>query len=318
MVRAAASTIGATMGGTRRTAERVGELVRATPEAAMHTSKILRTAATSDGVRLGLWPNPGSGIRRTTFTPGQLVNLLLALGCGEPTHAMDTVAAFRSLSTDGKLYRTHTRREKLNALMMMGDGYQEIVTRTTSDNVFLPGPTFGDDLDFMVEMLASPNTTADLRELLKLSTIVITIEPYQSAEIFFHFGDFTDSQRYRMRSQQIELLSLEQEERGASALHRAFYGSAMETLGIIWNDTKAALHKKGPPTNETAASPARDAAAPNQPSAEREQPGRQTPRKVAARERNLNLQRSAFAAGHSTFITERPDVRTLPATPTPE
>jgi hypothetical protein len=63
------------------------------------------------------------------------------------------------------------------------------------------------------------------------------------------------------------------------------------------------------PENETAASPAREAAAPNQPSTEREQPGRQTPRKVALRERSLNGY--SVAAGHSTFIEERPpNVRT--------
>ena len=50
----------------------------------MHTAKILRTAASPDGVPLRLWPSPGSGVRNAAFLPRHLVNLLLALGCGDP------------------------------------------------------------------------------------------------------------------------------------------------------------------------------------------------------------------------------------------
>ena len=239
------------MSGTQRTAELVGTLVRATPEAAKHTAKILRSA----GVRPELWPSPGRGVRNATFTPTHLVNLLLALGCGDPIRAVDTVAAFRNLRTDDTVYRTHTRREKLNALMMRGDGYQEVTTRTTSGTLLLPGPTFGAVLDLMVEKLASADMPATLRADLRAATIVATIEPYPSAEIFLPLGDITDSQRYRMHPQQIDLT-----EGSVSALHRAFYGTAIETLATVWNDAKA-LRKTGLPANETAASPGREAAA---------------------------------------------------------
>ena len=119
--------------------------------------------------------------------------------------------------------------------------------------------------------------------------------------------------RYHARPRQSDLLATEPENPAASMLHRTLYGTTLETLGTIWNDTRAALRNNRLRTNETAASPARDAAAPNQPPTESERPGSLTTRKVTTREKFLNGH-SASSAGHSTFTKERPnDVRTRPA-----
>jgi hypothetical protein len=293
--------------GTQRTAERIGELVRASSEAAMHTAKILRTAKTTDGIRLGLWPNPGSGVRNAKFTPDQLVNLLLALGCGDPIQAADTVATFRSLRAEESASRTHRRRLPHNPLMPDPEGYQETVT-TTHAAARMLGPTFGDDLNFMVEELASDDADrAEIRALFRTATIIITLEPQPSAEIVFPSDkNSTDSVRYAARQRQ----SANQTTKHESAMfarHCTFYGSALEAVASIWIDSQAALHQ---PRSENAATPAREAASPNQPTTERERPGRETPRKVATRERNLK--HSVSAAG-SPFTKERPNVRTFSA-----
>ena len=106
------------------------ELVRATPEAAMHTAKILRTAASPDGVRLDYGPTLAAACATPPSRRRHLVNLLLALGCGDPIRAVDTVAMFRDLCSEQRASRTYRRRMQLNALML-GDGYQqELLTRT--------------------------------------------------------------------------------------------------------------------------------------------------------------------------------------------
>ena len=94
----------------QRTAERIADLVHASSITALHTARILRTATDAQGKRLDLWPQPGSGARITSYTPTQMVNLLLALAAGEPIRGPEVVADFRSLPQD-TAFLTHTSRE---------------------------------------------------------------------------------------------------------------------------------------------------------------------------------------------------------------
>ena len=70
------------------------------------------------------------------------------------------------------------------------------------------------------------------------------------------------------------------------------------TIEVLVNLLRDTMGHRGKAANETAASPAREAAAPDQPSTEREQPGLQTPRKVALRE----IPQRAFGGGWSLHI----------------
>jgi hypothetical protein len=275
-------------------------LVHVSPVTALHTSRTLRTATDAKGRRLDLWPQPGSGARITSFTPGQIVNLLLALGAGDPIRGPEVVATFRSLPNPGTAFLTHIRRMPRNALMVDPEGYQETISRFTSKEPFLSGPTLGDDLDTMVEALADADTPANAREFLRSARIILTLAPSRAAEIQIPMGDgFTQHIAYAV-----------EQTAAPSALYRRLEGSVGETMGalealsVIWRENQEALR---PPTNETAAIhpwQGTNAAAPSQPPATERERGPQRPPKLPERERALN----GYAAG-PPFIEERPNAR---------
>ena len=76
------------------------------------------------------------------------------------------------------------------------------------------------------------------RNKLRSTAIIVTIEPYPSAEMVFHRGDeFADSVRYHAPQRQSDILTTMNRRARCPMLHRTFYGTTMETLGTIWHDT---------------------------------------------------------------------------------
>jgi hypothetical protein len=287
----------------QRTAERIADLVHASSITALHTARILRTATDAQGKRLDLWPQPGSGARITSYTPTQMVNLLLALAAGEPIRGPEVVADFRSLP-HGTASLTHTSRETRhpNALLQYPLSPYSLTTtiRSPSKEPLLSGPTLGDDLDAMVEALADADTPANAREFLRSTRIILTLKPRRSAAIFIPSGESTQEIAYG-----------EEQPATPSTLHRLLAGSAGETMGamealsVIWRENQEALR---PPTNETAAihpCQGTNAAALSQPPAPAHERGRPTPPVLSERESALN----GYAAGPPFIIKERPDAR---------
>jgi hypothetical protein len=261
-----------TMSGTQRMAELVGELVHATPEAAKHTAKVLRSAVGPDGRRLGLWPSPGRGVRTAAFTSTQLVNLLLALSCGEPVKAEETVTLLRRLRPmQTNFIRVERREGLLNQLLFPAAAWQTTFTETPGENPVLPGDSLGECLDFLVEAFAVNaaygyhRVGAVYGHELRSIEVQITVEPQQSAEITRTTNALIERTSYRLTPVQPDLL--EQSLQSWTELKRIFYGVAFEALANIWNDAKASIGNALPTggqdasTNETAASPGREAAA---------------------------------------------------------
>jgi hypothetical protein len=261
-----------TMSGTQRVAELVGELVHATPEAAKHTAKVLRSAVRPDGKRLGLWPSPGRGVRTAAFTATHLVNLLLALSCGEPVKAKETVTLLRRLRPmQTNFIRVERREGHPNLLLFPSAAWQTTFIETPGENPVLPGDCLGECLDFMVEAFAVNaaygyhRVGANYGHELRSIEVQITVEPQQSAEITRTTDALIERTSYRLTPTQPDLL--EQSHQSWTELKRIFYGVAFEALANIWNETKASMGNALPtsgqdaPTNETAASPGREAAA---------------------------------------------------------
>jgi hypothetical protein len=262
-----------TMSGTQRMAELVGGLVHATPEAAKHTAKVLRSAVGPDGRRLGLWPSPGRGVRAVAFTATHLVNLLLALGCGEPVKAVKTVTLLRKLRPmQNNSIRVERRQGQPNLLLPWAD-WQTTFIETSGRNPVLPGDCLGQCLDFLVEAFAANApfgyhpVGANYGHELRSIEVQITVEPTQSAEIIKTTDALIERTSYRLTLVQPDLLKTEQDYQSWSELKRIFGGVAFEALANIWNDAKASMGNALPtsgqdaPTNETAASPGREAAA---------------------------------------------------------
>ena len=281
----------------QRTAERIAELVHASPVTALHTSRILRTATDAQGRRLDLWPQPGSGARITSFTPTQMVNLLLALAAGEPIRGPEVVADVPepAQSRHGVL-----DAHPAGAAQRADEWTLKAITETISKfraRPLLSGPTLGDDLDAMVEALADADTPANAREFLRSARIILTLAPRRAAEILIPTGESTQQIAYG-----------EEQTAAPSALFRLLEGStdetmgAMEALSVIWRENQEALR---PPANETAAihpCQGTNAAAPSQPPATERERGRQTPPILPEREIALN----GYPAG-PPFIEERPE-----------
>lgn len=282
----------------QRTAERIAELVHATPITALHTARILRTAADAQGKRLGLWPQPGSGARITSYTHGQMVNLLLALAAGEPIRGREVVDAFRSLQP-GQSYSTFTKLEPANALAPPGTPSRAITMRSPSKPL-LSGENFGEVLDNMIKDLADAACPTDVREALRSAWIVLTLAPHCAARVVVPTsGDFTIETHYG-----------EEQPPTSSTLARLLAGSAGETMGVmetlatIWRENQEALR---PPTRETAAvhpCQGTNAAALSQPPATERERGRHTAPMLSVRESALN----GYAAG-PPFIEERLNAR---------
>jgi hypothetical protein len=261
-----------TMSGTQRMAELVGELANATPEAAKHTAKVLRSAVGPDGKRLGLWPSPGRGVRTAAFTATHLVNLLLALSCGEPVKAEKTVTLLRGLRPMQTNFIRVERREGHPNLLFTGvAGQTTFIEETRGEDPVLPGDCLGECLDFLVEAFAVNaaygyhRVGAKYGHELRSIEVQITVEPQQSAEITRTTEALIECTSYRLTPAQPDLP--EQSHQSLSKLKRIFDGGAFEALAHIWNDAKASMGNalptsgQGASTNETAASPGREAAA---------------------------------------------------------
>jgi hypothetical protein len=268
-------------------------LVQASAVTALHTSRHLRIATDASGRRLDLWPQPGSGNRSNAFSLAQGVNLLLALSANEPIRSAEIVAAFRSLlPRPGGATWAHTRKVSINAPTVT------ITEEFTGKEPLLRGPTFGDDLDCVVEGLAASDTPNEVRELLCQAELLLTLAPRFGASFVMPMAEGAHVINYGERPP------------AASEAYRLLRGStgeivgAMEALALIWRETQEARHQ---PANETAAThpcQGTNAAAPSQPSATMREPGRPTPPVLSEREIALNR----YAAG-PPFTKERPNAR---------
>ena len=221
----------ATASSTQLAAERVGGLVKATPEASLYTAKLLRTAVGTDGLRLDLWPAPGRGVRNAKFQSSHLINLLLALGCGAPVEAVDTVETFRGMLPENQTMESRlVRRDDA--------GFRLSETEVHSSPV-LPGDTLGEALDWIIETLADPATSPEVRNDLRAARVFVTIEPSPSANIVIRFVGKDQpvwSTAYWPVNHQPTLIP---PPRPTGELQRVFYGAAFEALATIWNGTKA-------------------------------------------------------------------------------
>jgi hypothetical protein len=229
-----------TMSGTQRTAELVGELVYVSSEAAKHTAKVLRA-------RGRLWPSPGRGVRNATFTVTHLTNLLLALGCGEPVRAVETVSLFGGLRLVGVPSVTRLTWVT-NPLQPPEEPTETNIKTRLADELpqMVPG-TLGETLDFVVAGLADPSVDEGLRNVFRTSEVWVTIKPNPRAEFRLRMGGETFTWTYKPLPAQPDLPIPVQEYLKSSELRRAFNGHAFEKLATIWY--------------ETATSPAREAAA---------------------------------------------------------
>jgi hypothetical protein len=278
-------------------AERIAALVHATPINALHTARILRTATDATGRRLDLWPQSGSGARITSFTSSQPVNLLLALGARDPIRSPEIVAEFRSLRSGTGVW-TYVENS-WNTLSPSG-GSQKVITELENEAPpLLPGPTFGDDLDFVMETLASVDD--ERREYLRLARVILTLAPVRAAKILIPIGEWNTYHQVDYAGEQTP---------APSALYRVLEGStdetmgAMETLFAIWRENQEAYARQKTKPLQFVPARGRTAAAPSQPSATTREPGRPTPPVLSEREIALNR----YAAG-PPFIEERPNAR---------
>src|SRR4051794_4325330 len=139
----------------QKTAERIADLVHATPITAGHTARILRTATDAEGKRLDLWPQPGSGARITSYTPAQMVNLLLALAAGEPIRGPEIVAEFHSLVARRHYHVVAEHKPHPNALAPGPREYfSQTLTIASPSEPLLAGENLGEDLADIVKWLA--------------------------------------------------------------------------------------------------------------------------------------------------------------------
>ena len=212
-------------------AERIAALVHATPITALHTARILRTVTDAKGRRLDLWPQTGSGVRMTSFKSSQPTGLLLALGAGDPIRGPEVVAEFRRLRPSIGVW-TYVE-DTWNVLSPAGGSQKTITQFEEKEPPLLPGPTFGDDLDFIIETLASVDN--EHREYLRLARVILTLAPDRAAKILIPIGKGTYGIDYPG-----------EQTPAPSALYRVLEGSTDETMGAlealsaIWRENQEA------------------------------------------------------------------------------
>ncbi len=256
--------------GVQKTAEQVGAVVNASPEAAKFTAKILKWATDSDGGRLGLWPSPGSGVRKVLFSTTHLTNQLVALGCGTPGKAAETVLQFRSMVPEHGMHRTSTITEVVqegpNALIPKSTRRSTLREANVAGHSVISGKTFGEALDWLVDQFASPETGEEFRDLYRRARVIVTIEPYPSARIILHFpparpGDPKEEldTTYRPEPSQADLLPTEPEQVNGE-LQRVFYGTAFEALANILSGVNATSGRSTVPSGGQKQSTNRNAA----------------------------------------------------------
>jgi hypothetical protein len=141
--------------------------------------------------------------------------------------------------------------------------------QATGSGLVLPGFTFGEDLDVLVETFASPDIDS-VRSSLPTIEVIATVQPHPGAEIIQVSQDRKSSlsTAYREGTGQFEIPLNEVNEQAISTLQRVFYGAAFEALASIWNGTKAAPRQRVLPASgqdaskhETTTSSGRGAAA---------------------------------------------------------
>ncbi len=242
----------ATASGTQRAAEQIAPLVRATLEATLHTAKVLRTATSEDGTRLDLWPSPGRGVRNAPLSTTHCVNLLLALGCGRPVNAAETVQTFRSLQRN-KTRETLTEWVVPNRLTSKYDpNYNQRIIETElelyDDNFF--GSTFGNALDFLTRILGENEIEDDLRASIEGARVIVTIEPHPMAEIVIYFaGPHSRAVResYSLAPLQPDLALDGEDVPVTGELQRVFYGVALVALAKVWKGAASAAGRSTSP-----------------------------------------------------------------------
>lgn len=180
------------------------------------------------------------------FTPAHLTNLLLALGCGSPVDAVETVALFRGLRPDQETRKTSTQVAKTGNPLMSPSDYQSIYTEAVINRrPVVTTEDFGSALDVLVETLADPTTLPTISEAMRNARVLITIKPQPLAEIIIQFpGEDHPSLKtvYRLVQQQPDLLTAGSRSSPASELQRVFYGAAFEALATIWRETRGNSH----------------------------------------------------------------------------
>ena len=237
----------ATASGTQRAVEQIAPLVRAPLEGALHTAKVLRIATNDDGTRLNLWPSPGRGVRNALLSTTHCVNLLLALGCGRPVNAAETVQTFRRLQRNKS---RETLTEVVEGNRLLSFTRKVIETETTTFDAPMFGATFGESLDFLVEGLGKNDMQDDLRASIESARIIVTIEPHPMAEIVVHW-DGPNSRAIRESYSLVPLqpdLALDGEDVPVTGeLQRVFYGVALVALAKVWKGAASAAGRSASP-----------------------------------------------------------------------
>jgi hypothetical protein len=299
--------------GSHVTAQLVGTLVEGvTPEGALNVAKILRTA----GGRLGidLWPSPGSGVRTSPFRPAHLANLLLALTCGIPAHAAETAIRLRDIPSEERL-RARWRQSQevdlgVNALIDPAT-YPEVYaaaqprTITTLVEQDLPNllaqfpeifpSTLGGLFDFLIA-LGDPRSAETTHTMLRKVSILVAPGRWPWAEFVQRGLPGADELEVCLRYAAPVPTSAEPVAPMAQT-QVVFDGILFAYLGAILAGTRPDRS-----TNETAASPAREAAAPGDPPAA-EADG--CPQQAHPMAREIPSQPSAARVGHLPANTWR-------------
>jgi hypothetical protein len=270
--------------GTQETAELVGALVEdVTPVGAVGAAKILRLAGRREGI--DLWPSPGSGARAALFKPSHLINLLLALQFGRAAHAAETVARYRAVPRRGTPCETMLE----NSLVRPDEDapippsfWRMTTTRTvrmrpeylTEFAGWFPD-TLGAAFDTVLLSAANPNIPEASRGLLRGSAIEVAPGRSPRADVVLRTWRGSDLE---VRTRYAPPAPETPAERDAQMIPSLvfFRGELFEKLATILVGTwvaggyDALLEPGGPPmsaADETAASPAREAAAPGDPPA---------------------------------------------------
>ena len=225
----------ATMSGTLRTAELIGEVAHASPEAAKHAAKMLRT-------RGGLWPAPGRGVRNAAIEVEHLTNLLVALACGDPVRAVETVGLVRGMGRIGEPFGMQVKQPP-NALQ------PPEMPQDVPD-------TLGGVLDWLVQVFAAPGLDEETRYLFQRSEVLVVTKPEPYALLTLDGRYLAYSYLYALLPARWDELPGPGKPETLKQQH-ALSGYAFERLADIWNEFRG----HSPSANETAASPAREAAA---------------------------------------------------------